>query len=166
MIYSQEEIISHFLEILKKEGRVYAKKTLTIAKKAQLGTQVITETSDGQRIEASAKPGDWLVENQSEKREQYLMSAAIFNKKYSLQQAIGNGWAAYRSLIPVYGLKLTAKDLTHFGNTRQLEFYGPREKSILLHPGDYLIIPTDQSEVYRVTAKEFEETYKPVKASE
>jgi len=55
--------------------------------------------------------------------------------------------------------------LEPFGNPNQLEFQGPREKSVFIHPGDYLVIPVDQSEAYRITAKEFEETYVSIKES-
>ncbi len=68
-------------------------------------------------------------------------------------------------MVPVYALKVREKDLDPFGNPKQLEFLGPREKSVVIHPGDYLVIPVDQSEAYRITAKEFEETYVSIKES-
>jgi len=163
MLFSQLEIIAHFFDLLKREGERYSKKSLTIAKKAIPGTVVLTETSDGQRIETTAKPGDWLVENQTATQEHYLVSDATFTKKYQLRQAIGEGWGSFESLVPVYALQVRKEDLAYFGNPTQLEFQGPREKSVLIHPGDYLVIPVDQTEAYRINAKEFEETYVPVK---
>lgn len=163
MLYSQPEIIAHFFDLLKQGGQLYSKKSLTIAKKATLGAVVLTETSDGQRIETIAKPGDWLVENQTTTKEHYLVSDATFTKKYQLKEALGEGWGSFQSLIQVYALKVQENELAVFGNPKQLEFQGPREKSVLIHPGDYLVIPVDQSEAYRITAKEFEETYVPIK---
>jgi hypothetical protein len=163
MIYSQHEIINHFFDLLQKEGKRYAKKSLIIAKKAIPGTRVITKTSDGQRIETTAKDGDWLVENQTATNEHYLVSESTFKKKYQLRQALGEGWGSFQSLIQVYALKVQEKDLAHFGSDTQLEFKAPREKTVLIHPGDYLVIPIDQSEAYRIASKEFEETYVPVK---
>lgn len=163
MIYSQHEIIAHFFDLLKRDGRRYSKKSLTIAKKATPGTVVLTETSDGQRIETTAKPGDWLVENQTATKEHYLVSDSTFQKKYQLRQALGEGWGSFQSLGQVYALKVQKKDFAHFGDLQKLEFQGPREKSVLLLPGDYLVIPVDQTEAYRITAKEFEETYVPIK---
>lgn len=159
MLYSQHQIIDHFFDLLRKEGQRYSKKSLTKAKKATPGTRVITETSDGQRLETTAKPGDWLVENQTATQEQYLVSENTFQKKYQLRQALGEGWGAFQSLIQVYALQVQEKDLAPFGSPTQLEFQGPREKTVLIHPGDYLVIPVDQTEAYRITAKEFEETY-------
>ncbi|MCM0041379.1 MAG: hypothetical protein NBV61_01305 [Algoriphagus sp.] len=166
MLYSQLEIIAHFFDLLERDGQCYSKKSLTLAKKATPGVVVLTETSDRQRIETIAKPGDWLVENQTAAKEHYLVSEATFRKKYQLRQALGEGWGSFQSLIPVYALKVQQKDLAPFGNPTQLEFQGPREKTVLIHPGDYLVIPMDQSEAYRITAKEFEETYLPVKEPE
>lgn len=163
MLFSQHEIIAHFFDLIKRKGQRYSKKSLTIAKKATPGTLVLTETSDGQRIETIAKPGDWLVENQTATQEHYLVCQATFTKKYKLRQALGEGWGSFESLIQVYALKVQEKDLAPFGNPTQLEFQGPREKTVLIHPGDYLVIPVDQSEAYRITAKEFEETYVPIK---
>ena len=165
MLYSQPEIISHYFDLLKREGKRYSKKSLTKAKKATPGTVVLTETSDGQRLETTAKPGDWLVENQTATKEHYLVSEATFSKKYQLRQALGNGWGSFQSIVPVYALKVGESDLEPFGNPNQLEFKGPREKSVFIHPGDYLVIPVDQSEAYRITAKEFEETYVSIKES-
>ena len=165
MLYSQPEIISHYFDLLKQEGKRYSKKSLTKAKKVTPGTVVLTETSDGQRLEATAKPGDWLVENQTATKEHYLVSEATFSKKYQLRQALGDGWGSFQSMVPVYALKVGEKDLEPFGNPNQLEFQGPREKSVFIHPGDYLVIPVDQSEAYRITAKEFEETYVSIKES-
>jgi hypothetical protein len=163
MMYSQPEVITHFFELLKREGRRYSKKSLTKAKKATPGTVVLTETSDGQRIETIAKPGDWLIENQTASEEHYLVSEATFNKKYQIRQALGEGWGSFQSLIQVYALKIEEKHLSCFGDSTRLEFQGPREKTVLIHPGDYLVIPVDQSEAYRITSKEFEETYVPIK---
>ena len=165
MLYSQPEIISHYFDLLKREGKRYSKKSLTKAKKATPGTVVLTETSDGQRLETTAKPGDWLVENQTATKEHYLVSEATFSKKYQLRQALGNGWGSFQSIVPVYALKVGENDLEPFGNPNQLEFKGPREKSVFIHPGDYLVIPVDQSEAYRITAKEFEETCVSIKES-
>ncbi len=163
MLFSQHEIIAHFFDLIKRDGKHYSKKSLTIAKKATPGTLVLTETSDGQRIQTIAKPGDWLVENQTATQEHYLVSQATFTKKYKLRQALGEGWGSFESLIQVYALKVQEKDLGTFGDPTRLEFQGPREKTVLIHPGDYLVIPVDQSEAYRITAKEFEETYVPIK---
>lgn len=163
MLYSQHEIIAHFFDLLKRDGQRYSKKSLTIAKKATPGTVVLTKTSDGQRIETTAKPGDWLVENQTATKEHYLVSDATFQKKYQLRQALGEGWGSFQSLGQVYALKVQEKDFAHFGDLQELEFQGPREKTVLLLPGDYLVIPVDQSEAYRIAAKEFEETYSAVR---
>jgi hypothetical protein len=162
-MYSQQEIISHFFTILKGEGKRYTKKSLIRAKKINPGTLVITRTSDGQEYENTSEPGDWLIENQTAVSEHYLMKEAIFSKKYILHQALGEGWGSYRATGWVYAKQVTETEMHAFARAQSLDFEGPRNKTVSLHPGNYLVIPIDQSEVYRITDKEFVQTYEQVK---
>ena len=163
LMYSQHEIISHFFTILKETGQCYTKRSLIRAKKANPGTLVITRTSDGQAYENTANPGDWLIENQTAVSEHYLMKEATFSKKYSLHQALGEGWGAYSALGQVYAKQLTPQEIKDFSGAQNIDFEGPQYKTINLQLGDYMVIPTDKSEVYRITEKEFLQTYEPVK---
>jgi hypothetical protein len=163
LMYSQHEIISHFFTILQEDGKRYTKKSLIRAKKANPGTLVTTRTSDGQAYENTAKPGDWLIENQTAVSEHYLMKDAIFSKKYSLHQALGEGWGAYRALGQVYAKQLTTEEIQDFTGSQNIDFEGPQNKTVSLRPGNYMVIPIDKSEVYRITEKEFVQTYEQVK---
>lgn len=162
-MYSQQEIISQFFTILKETGQRYTKKSLIRAMKAHPGTLVTTRTSDGQAYENTAEPGDWLIENQTAVSEHYLMKEAIFSKKYSLHQALGEGWGAYRALGQVYAKQLTTQEIYDFTGSQNIDFEGPLNKTVSLRQGDFLVIPTDESEVYRITEKEFLQTYEQVK---
>jgi hypothetical protein len=162
-MYSQQEIIVHFFALLKEEGQRYTKKSLIRAKKAIPGMLVITRTSDGQAVENTAVEGDWLIENQTAVAEHYLVKEAIFSKKYTLHQALGEGWGAYSAKGWVYAKQVTINEIHAVARSHTLDFEGPRNKTVSLHLGDYLVISPDQSEVYRITAKEFEQTYAQVK---
>lgn len=162
-MYSQQEIIAHFFALLQEGGQRYTKKSLIRAKKAIPGMLVITRTSDGKEFENTADPGDWLIENQTSVSEHYLMKEAIFSKKYTLHQALGEGWGAYCAKGRVYAKQVTLMEIHSFAGTQFLDFEGPRNKTVSLHSEDYLVIPTDQSEVYRIASKEFEQTYEQVK---
>jgi hypothetical protein len=163
LMYSQHEIISHFFTMLQEDGKRYTKKSLIRAKKANPGTLVLTRTSDGQEFENTAELGDWLIENQTAVSEHYLMKEAAFSKKYSLHQALGEGWGAYRAKGEVFAKQLTSKEILDFTGPNDFDFEGPQNKTVSLRPGDYMIIPIDKSEVYRITKKEFEQTYERVK---
>lgn len=162
-MYSQQEIIAHFFVLLKENGQRYTKKSLIRAKKASPGTLVVTRTSDGQAFENTAVPGDWLIENQTAVAEHYLLKETIFSKKYSIHQALGEGWGAYRALGQVYAKQLTPQEIKDFTGAQKIDFEGPQNKTVNLQLGDYMVIPTDKSEVYRITEKEFLQTYEQVK---
>ena len=91
------------------------------------------------------------------------MKEAAFSKKYSLHQALGDGWGAYRAKGEVFAKQLTSKEILDFTGPNDFDFEGPQNKTVSLRPGDYMIIPIDKSEVYRITKKEFEQTYERVK---
>jgi hypothetical protein len=162
-MYSQHDITSHFYPILKEAGHCYSKKSLIRAKKATPGSCILTRTSDGQEFENTAEPGDWLIENQTAVSEHYLMKDAVFSKKYSLHQALGEGWCAYRALGQVYAKQLTTEEIQDFTGSQNIDFEGPQNKTVSLRPGNYMVIPIDKSEVYRITEKEFVQTYEQVK---
>ena len=159
---TQTEMLAHFLPLMKVRGKRYKKKSLIRAKKAEPGLVVVTKTSHGIETQNTAESGDWLVENQTSAKECYLIKAATFEKKYVLQDSLGNGWGCYRPIGEIYAYKVATEDLENFGATESMEFQAPWKESIIVLPGDFLVVPIDQSEIYRVARKEFGETYEEV----
>ncbi|HSF55442.1 MAG TPA: hypothetical protein VLA71_16930 [Algoriphagus sp.] len=159
---TQKEMLAHFLPLMEKQGKRYKKKSLIRAKKAEPGLEVVTRTSDGFETKNTAEKGDWLVENQTSAKESYLIKAETFEKKYALMDSLGNGWGCYRPVGEIYALKVSAEDLEFFGDKALKEFQAPWKESIVVKPGDYLVISLDQSEIYRVAKKEFTETYEEI----
>jgi hypothetical protein len=58
---------------------------------------------------------------------------------------------------------VSQEDLEKFGKKEVMEFQAPWKESIVVKQGDFLIIPMDKSEIYRVAQKEFFETYEEIK---
>lgn len=160
---TQEEMLSHFYSHLKSQGKKYKKRSLIKAKKAKPGLVVVTRTSDGEETRNTAEEGDWLVENQTSAEEKYLVKAETFEKKYTLRHSIGDGWGCYSPKGEIYAKEMTAADLAALGAQDILEFQAPWKETVIIKPGDYLVIPTDKSEIYRIARKEFGETYEVVK---
>ena len=156
-------MLDHFLPLMEQQGKRFKKKSLIRAKKAEPGLVVITRTSDGIETKNTAEKGDWLVENQTSAKESYLIKAETFEKKYTLMDSLGNGWGCYRPIGEIYALKVTAEDLNYFGAKSVMEFQAPWKESIVVKPGDFLVIPLDKTEIYRVAKKEFTETYEELK---
>lgn len=144
-------------------GKRYKKKSLIRAKKAEPGTVVFTKTSDGFETKNTAEKGDWLVENQTSAKESYLIKAETFDKKYTLLHSLGNGWGCYQPKGEISAMKVSSLDLENLGAQEQLEFQAPWKESIVLKPGDFLVISLEKSEIYRVAQKEFLETYEEIK---
>ena len=160
---TQKEMLGHFLPHIKTRGKRYKKKSLIRAKKAEPGLVVVTLTSDGIETKNTAEKGDWLVENQTSAHEKYLVRADTFEKKYTLLDSLGNGWGCYQPIGEIYAIKISAFDLENFGKHNLVEFQAPWKESIVVKPGDYLVISLDKSEIYRVAKKEFLETYEVIK---
>jgi hypothetical protein len=160
---SQTEMLDHFLPLMEVRGRRFRKKSLIRAKRADPGQVVITVTSDGVETKNTAATGDWLVENQTSIKESYLIKAETFKKKYTMLHSLGGGWGCYRPVGEVCAYHVSQEDLEKFGKKEVMEFQAPWKESIVVKQGDFLIIPMDKSEIYRVAQKEFFETYEEIK---
>lgn len=156
---SQQEMLAHFLPILEKSGKRYKKKSMVRAKKALPGLVVVTKTSDGDETKNTAEAGDWLVENQTSTNEVYLVKAETFKKKYSLIQSLEQGWGCYQPKGEILGVVVVDTHLDSFEATNVMEFQAPWKDSMVVKPGDMLVVPLDKDEIYRIAKKEFGETY-------
>jgi len=159
---TQPELLKIFLPIVKERGAYFLKKALVRAKKAEPGMMIITKTSEGSAFETQANKGDFLIENQTSSHEQYLMDAETFEKKYQIEQCLERGWASYRSKNLVMTYQVNESDFDFLGMSQTLDYESPLGKKGTLVPGDYLIIPADEKEIYGIGAKEFEETYRRI----
>ncbi|MDR7130790.1 hypothetical protein J2X69_003147 [Algoriphagus sp. 4150] len=156
---TQKEMLAYFLPILEKSGKRYKKKSMVRAKKAQAGLVVVTKTSGSDETKSTAESGDWLVENQTSSNEHYLVKAETFKKKYSLVQSLEKGWGCYQSKGEASGLVVSESHLEALGNPKTLEFQAPWKDTMVVKPGDMLVVPPEKNEIYRIAKKEFSETY-------
>ncbi len=156
-------MLTHFSPIMESQGKRFKKRSLVRAKKAETGLHVVTQTSDGFETQNTAEKGDWLVENQTSAKERYLVKAETFEKKYTLMHSLGNGWGCYRPKGEIFALEVSSLDLEKIGGKESLEFQAPWKESVIVKPGDFLVIPVDKNEIYRIARKEFNETYELIK---
>jgi hypothetical protein len=159
---TQKEMLAHFLPQLIKQGKRFKKRSLVRAKKAEPGLHVITVTSDGFETQNTAEKGDWLVENQTSAKERYLVKAETFEKKYTLLDSLGNGWGCYRPKGEIYAMEISKPDLEKFGKNDSLEFQAPWKESVVVKEGDFLVVPLEKNEIYRIARKEFSQTYEEI----
>lgn len=144
-----------------KHGRLYRKKTNVLAKPAEGGEQVETVTSDGKETTNTAEKGEFLVRNQTHARETYIMEPEQFHKKYEYLGEGKEGYAEYRALGEVKALELTPDTLQALDLEAPFYFTADWGEKMVAKEGDYLAVPTDSQEVYRIARQEFGETYEP-----
>ncbi|MBN3582237.1 hypothetical protein JYB64_07540 [Algoriphagus aestuarii] len=155
----QQEMLHHFLPILEENGIIFQKKSLIKAKKAVPGVVIVTRTNDGDETKNTAEKGDWLVENQTSSSEKYLIKPGVFEKKYTLIQSLENGWGCYKPKGKIIAIDVTSELLAPFTKEDKMEFEAPWKELTLLRLGDFLVVPPEKNEIYRIAKKEFWETY-------
>ncbi|MGM0947098.1 MAG: hypothetical protein ACQEW9_18130 [Bacteroidota bacterium] len=162
MKISQKNMLDYFLPKVEREGKKFKKKTLIKAKSTQAGLEIVTKTSDGIESKNVSEEGDYLVENQTSTGEKYLVRKKMFERKYEIKQALSEGWAVYAPKDFIWAVQLSSGDLTHFGQTDILDFMAPWDELIIAKAFDYLVLPPEKDEIYRIAKKEFEETYQEI----
>lgn len=158
---SQSSLFSRLLPYLQEEGRLYRKITHVFAKEAIGGEEIETSTSDGIETSNRARKGDYLVKNKTGAGEMYIVPPEKFHKKYVFLQKAGDGFSEYRPTGQVIALELTPSMLAELGLFAPFYFEAPWGEEMVAKLGDFLAVPVDRKEVYRIARKEFFETYEP-----
>ena len=158
-INSQEVFLKMTTPLLKESGKQYQKYKKVYARAALPGEEIITVTSDGVETNNTAAEGDYVVKNQTDAKEVYIMSSEKFNKRYTLLQPLENGFSEYQPIGKVIGIELTPSVLKGLNLTNEFEFVAPWGEEMVAKIGDFIVSPLEYDEVYRIAKKEFFETY-------
>lgn len=158
---AQEQLLERVSAILTEYGRLFRKKTNVLAKLAEGGERVETVTSDGKETTNTAEAGEFLVRNQTKARETYIMQPEQFHKKYEYLGEGEEGYDEYRALGEIKALELTPGTLQALELEAPFYFMADWGEKMVAKEGDYLAVPTDSQEVYRIARQEFGETYEP-----
>lgn len=160
--YTQKEIQTLFLPILRDKGTIFQKSKNIFARPGILGERIITTTSDGKETEnIVTDKGSFIVKNQTDAAEEYIVTKAKFEERYKWLRPAENDYAEYRPMGKIIAIKLTRKlwGALDFP-TIPIYFEAPWRAPMILKKYDYMVCPLDFSEVYRIARKEFWETYK------
>ncbi|MDW8229620.1 MAG: hypothetical protein RMJ33_07260 [Saprospiraceae bacterium] len=157
----QEVLLAKIRLMMEREGRAYRKTTRVFARPAREGETVNTVTADGLETVNVAKPGDWLVRNQTEAGEAYLLPEQKFAQRYQYLRPAEGEWAEYQSIGHIRALELTPERLQTLQLPAEFEFIAAWGSPMLARRGDFLACPEDFREVYRIARAEFEQTYEP-----
>lgn len=160
--YTQKEIQSLLLPILREKGVLFQKNKNIFARKGIQGEQIITKTKDG--VETINKVNDsssFIVKNQTGAEEEYIVTGKKFKERYMLLKEATNGFWEYQSKGKVMAIKLTKKLWTFLQfPPQQLYFEASWGAAMVLKKHDYMVCPPDFSEIYRIARREFWQTYK------
>ena len=155
----QKKFIQLLLPLLEEHAGRYQKKTNVLARKAQEGEYIETITSDGKETINRAHKGDFLVKNKTEAGEMYILAPEEFHDKYVLLGEAAEDFSEYQAIGEVLALELTSELLKELHLTSPFYFMAKWGEKMVAKEGDFLAMPLDKSEVYRIARKEFFETY-------
>lgn len=160
---NQTEIQKTILPALRERGIVYEKFQKVFARRANEGERINTRTADGLETTNAAKPGDFVVKNQTEAGEEYILSKEKFKKRYQFLREAEAGYAEYQPIGKIVALEMNAAELEQLRLPSEFHFTAPWGEDMVCKKGDFLVSPPDFSEVYRIARKEFFETYRKIK---
>lgn len=165
----EEKVISQ-KELLEKldfsNVQTYEKYKEVYARKAVSGEKIKTYTKDGLETENTAKEGDYIVKNNTEAKEMYIVSQEKFNSRYEFKADVDNKWKIYKPTGKIKAIKVNTKILKQLGikkEKRNFYIMANWGEKMTVKINDYLVSPLDNSEVYRIAEKEFFETYREMK---
>ena len=162
---TQSEMMNAFGPAVAYAGKIYAKKTKVFARPAVEGEVVVTITSDGKETQNTAKAGDFVVENQTAAKEQYIVAGSTFQKRYmplTETTPSATGFSEYKAVGKCLGIvyKGTVNTENLSLESKEIMFISSWKEEMVLKPGDMLVAPLPDTEsLYRIAAKEFAETY-------
>jgi hypothetical protein len=158
---SQYRLIKKLGPLFHKHGVPHCKVQNVRARRAIAGEQVVTITSNGVEGTNVAEDGEFIIENQTEARERYIVTAETFHGKYRLLEELEDGWGMFapdqESLV--LALKVDDALIQLLGQRSRFQIDASWGYTQEVSQGDFLVAPSDLREVYCIAAKEFVETY-------
>jgi hypothetical protein len=138
----------------------YRKFKQVLARPSIPGETIVSVTSTAVETINTASAGDFVVENMTEAREQYLVSHEKFLQRYVLAGIRDGGWSLYDPLGEIVGLEIEAQVLALLDCPSPFSIIAPWNAEQIAEFGDFLVTPPDFSEIYRIARDEFIQTYR------
>ncbi len=159
-MYTQNEIKQMVLPLLKSKGKSYRKFKKVLARKAKKLERIATITKDGIETTNKAKTGDYIVKNETEAGEEYVMSPSNFKNRYKYKKRSKSGYCEYEPKGRILAVEVNKSFLKKFKLDNEFYFEAPWGSKMVAKEKDFLVCPVDGGdEIYRIARKEFFETY-------
>ncbi|MEL6866817.1 MAG: hypothetical protein AAFP19_20505 [Bacteroidota bacterium] len=158
-MYTQEEMKTAMIPLLRANGQVYCKYKAIKARKAKEGERIKTITSDGLETINTAKQGDYIIQNQTSAKENYIIGESKFNSRYLPLQPAEDDFHWYQPTGKVLAIEFTPTLIEQLKVDKEFHFVASWGTEMVLKEHDFLVCPLDGSSVYRIGRQEFFETY-------
>jgi hypothetical protein len=155
---SQLRLLEQLLPLLQSDGRTYRKHRCVMARRALVGEIVESITAAGRETVNVGHEGAYVVRNQTEAGELYIVSGGAFHERYELEQAVDE-WSRYRPIGQVIALEVSEHLLARLSVTHPFYIEAAWKELQIATLGDFLVCPLDGREIYRIARQEFDETY-------
>lgn len=159
---SQEQLLQTVLPLIRSANRHYEKYQQVEARPAAAGETIVTITADGKETSNTAEPGAMVVRNLTAARECYIVPGDKFSARYERIEAVDEPWSRYKPLGEILAIEISPaikKGLEVGDEFQVMAPWGSPQRARL---GDMFASPLpDLAEVYRISRKEFAETYRP-----
>ena len=159
-MHSQDEMKQMILPLLKTRGKIYQKVKKVFARKAKSVERITTTTSDGKETTNRAKPGDYIVKNQTDAKEEYVLTPQKFRTRYRFKKRSKSGFSEYEPTGRIYAIEVNKRLLNKFGVKTRFYFEAEWGSKMVVKEKDFLACPVGSEEVYRIARQEFFETYR------
>jgi hypothetical protein len=158
-ITPQSVLLERVQPLMVTMGRHYKKTRHVLARRATRGEVIQTITDDGLETTNTVESDAFVVQNLTQSQEQYVLETAKFEQKYRFLDAKDEVWAEYAPLGEIHALELTDAVLEALNLPDECQFMASWGEPMMAKKGDFLVMPVDSEEVYRIARKEFFETY-------
>ena len=162
---NQEHLVKSLSALLLETGRDYKKFQTVKARVAKEGEKIVSNVESGRETVNTARAGDYVVENQTGAKEQYIVSGAKLKQRYSEDRKLDGDWILYNPLGQVKGIEVDRSVLNIFQQEDSFYITASWGEAQKVDEGDMLVttLPlTEEFEIYRIARREFSETYQAI----
>lgn len=141
----------------------YEKFTKVYAREAIQGEKITTITSGIKETVNYANDSDFVIRNTTSSLEEYIINNKKFHQRYEPIHSSKQGWKEYKAKGKCRAILVDKNVLEMMDLGQEFTFEAPWGEPMICKAGDMLVCPSDYGnieEVYRIGAKEFEETYR------
>lgn len=159
-MHSQEKIKQIILPLIHSKGQRYKKFKNVFARKAKPNETICTITHDGKETTNCANVGDFIIKNQTNAKEEYILTPEKFRSRYAFKKRAKEGFSEYEPKGRIHAIEVTKRLLSKFNVKTRFYFEAAWGSKMVVKEKDFLVCPLQGEEVYRIARKEFFETYR------